>query len=681
MECDVCAKKPSPKRPFACPTCARSNLYPLRTQLAAVLRDKEDLARRIEAAVSSSPDLAATKDIKPLVLDGAVLDARDCAQTQRLAALQSLRVRARPPRARGPRPIRTTTRPDDAAAGRRGGAAPGRRPAEGRSRAGQARGGGEEEGGGGGGWRRSTPRRRGRGGRARRCTRRRRAGGPRWCAAAARLAGLRRVRGAPPASAGRRRRPRTQRPALLEGEAAGQATAASAADAAGRQQEKTERYEIAAGLPVWDLRDLNGAPPQQLTASLGAVTQLLLRAAGYLAVRLPAEIVPPRAAAARATAAAAPAPTCTRRSCRPRRRTSASRPRRSRTGRPARAEGRQVRAARRPRRRSRRRRRLCDRHRRGRSRRNTTRTNPPSHRLRTQNPQQQQQSQQLSRHHAARPRPLAISKPLPRLRRDDPAAFARFVEAASLLAWDAAWLATAAGAARRFDRWTDACALGAALHAALLPSPAAATQLGAYSHGSALSFLGRRRRPRARRRRRRQRRRGAAAGKDVRRALREWRLASPTRLLDRVKAYLVADAAGAEWEQVGLPPAAGAGGARCRRERGGRGGFSAGTAATGTTTTRKGAACSSPPAARRRTAGARRGRRRASCWSCGGRGTGGDGGRPSSPPWTRLACRLNNSFTMIHSYLIYVNTYQEGYRDTLYTMAVIRVGWSFLRSI
>jgi hypothetical protein len=366
---------------------------------------------------------------------------------------------------------------------------------------------------------------------------------------AARLAGLRRAR--PPAGPTAEPLDDAAHADARSGQAATAVAAATDGTAGRRQQqqqdEAAERYEIAAGLPIWDLRDLNGAPPQQLTASLGAVAQLLLRAAGYLAVRLPAEIVPPRAArgggGSMHYAILPPASSylglaAQDKQDKPDGSSSSSRSRGGGAGSPS-ASGASTPAP---------------------APRTWSRAvvpkyhshQPPLPAAQSQKAARQQQqlppvSQQLSRHHTARPRPLAVGKTLPRLRRDDPAAFSRFVEAASLLAWDAAWLATAtattpSSSSRKFERWTDACALGAALHAALLPSPldgAGSGRLGVMSHGSAWAFLG-----------------GAPAEgdrADVRRVLREWRLASPTRLLDRVKSYLVADAAGAEWEQVGLP--------------------------------------------------------------------------------------------------------------------------------
>ncbi|KAF9736056.1 hypothetical protein PMIN02_001635 [Paraphaeosphaeria minitans] len=44
---------------------------------------------------------------------------------------------------------------------------------------------------------------------------------------------------------------------------------------------------------VWDLRELNDAPPDELSASLLAITQLLTRATAYLGLRLPSEITLP----------------------------------------------------------------------------------------------------------------------------------------------------------------------------------------------------------------------------------------------------------------------------------------------------------------------------------------------------------------------------------------------------
>jgi hypothetical protein len=556
MECDVCAKKPSPKRPFVCPTCARSDLYALRSQLAAVLRDKDDLARRIEAAVATGPagpTPTTSKDPKPLVLEGAVLNAHDCAQTQRLAALRAARSahahRARAARARSAQLRAQMARLRAAADALRAGA-----DADAARR--KRRGGGGDQPD-----EAATARLAAVDAAADRARRRGEAvhaeaarGRAALVRSAARLAGLRRVRGPHPASSAAAAEDAKASPSRQHQQQPPPTAAAAAAAGEQGQDEATERYEIASGLPVWDLRDLNGAPPQQLTASLGAVAQLLLRAAGYLAVRLPAEIVPAgraRGAGAGASAGAAHAAILPPASSYLGLAAAAAQDGRSGSrGESPGASGASTPTPSVPRTASRTPSQKYHPH------------QPPLLAPTTQNAPSLRQAGHAP--HAARPRPLAISKPLPRLRRDDPAAFARFVEAATLLAWDAAWLATATGSARRFDRWTDACALGAALHAALLPSPAEATQLGVFSHGSAHSFLGAAPSPAQNSGGGGDKGAAAAAGKDVRRALREWRLASPTRLLDRVKAYLVADAAGAEWEQVGLPaagaPGPGAGG-------------------------------------------------------------------------------------------------------------------------
>ncbi|KAF1969029.1 hypothetical protein BU23DRAFT_601867 [Bimuria novae-zelandiae CBS 107.79] len=55
-----------------------------------------------------------------------------------------------------------------------------------------------------------------------------------------------------------------------------------------RTASKSGRY-----LRVWDLREINDAPPEELTASLLAVTQLLITVTAYLGLRLPSEITLP----------------------------------------------------------------------------------------------------------------------------------------------------------------------------------------------------------------------------------------------------------------------------------------------------------------------------------------------------------------------------------------------------
>ena len=48
MNCDICSRAPSTRLPFYCPTCARSGLYEQRIEVAAILLEKEAKGRQIE---------------------------------------------------------------------------------------------------------------------------------------------------------------------------------------------------------------------------------------------------------------------------------------------------------------------------------------------------------------------------------------------------------------------------------------------------------------------------------------------------------------------------------------------------------------------------------------------------------------------------------------------------------
>ncbi|KAF2674534.1 hypothetical protein BT63DRAFT_419819 [Microthyrium microscopicum] len=149
---------------------------------------------------------------------------------------------------------------------------------------------------------------------------------------------------------------------------------------------------------------------------------------------------------------------------------------------------------------------------------------------------------------AHRPRPLSISKTISKLHKDDPAGFTFFIEGVSLLAWDIAWLCKTQGMSGMTD-WTDVCSMGHNLWQLLSADSRGVskttsdgsvneagkaralnfpTKFGRYSHGSAHSFF------------------GSTEESDL---VRGWRL-SPTRVTDRVRAHLVGEMQGAEWEVV-----------------------------------------------------------------------------------------------------------------------------------
>jgi hypothetical protein len=158
-----------------------------------------------------------------------------------------------------------------------------------------------------------------------------------------------------------------------------------------------------------------------------------------------------------------------------------------------------------------------------------------------------------------RPRPLFISKPLPILANEDPAGYGLFLEAVTLLAYDIAWLCKTQGIpVGENNTFEEICNIGKNFFNLLIgsqprPSPSSrgpSTQstptkgpardgeseaedkksgsvMGRFSHGTAHSFL------------------GNADGTDF---IRSWKLLSPMKLADRLKAKLMSEVANAEWE-------------------------------------------------------------------------------------------------------------------------------------
>lgn len=159
-----------------------------------------------------------------------------------------------------------------------------------------------------------------------------------------------------------------------------------------------------------------------------------------------------------------------------------------------------------------------------------------------------------------RPRPLFIKKPLPLLATEDPSGYGLFLEGVTLLAYDVAWVCKSQGIPVGEDGgFEDVCNIGKNLYHLLIgsrprpapPSRVPSTQstptkggrdaeaetddrknvpiatMGRYSHGAAHSFL------------------GSADGTDL---IRSWKLLSPMKLADRLKARLMSEVANAEWE-------------------------------------------------------------------------------------------------------------------------------------
>jgi len=195
----------------------------------------------------------------------------------------------------------------------------------------------------------------------------------------------------------------------------------------------------------------------------------------------------------------------------------------------------------------------------------------------------------------SRPRPLFLDKKLVQLARDDPALYSLFVEGIALFAWDVAWLCRVQGLAVAEDKWEDICDIGrnlwmlleetpgqaksaeapgsaplkgdavqrhgtgvraksAASPSAAPPFPSIATtttptNFGVLSHSTSHSFL------------------RSAISTSITSAttsnsfpnttstsskpnMPSWKFASPTHLIDKLKAALHADMSGLEWEML-----------------------------------------------------------------------------------------------------------------------------------
>jgi hypothetical protein len=162
-------------------------------------------------------------------------------------------------------------------------------------------------------------------------------------------------------------------------------------------------------LRIYDLRDLNDAPPDQLSASLGAVAQLLVRVAAYMGIRLPAEITLPHNDY--------PQPTIFS-------------PASSYQGKKVPFPG-----------------------------------STPSH----SSSNSPEASRTIDpRIHLPKPRTLFIDRPLGHLSAEDPPAYSSFIEGVSLLAYNLAWLCRTQGMKDSFKQWEDICPMGRSLHRLLI---------------------------------------------------------------------------------------------------------------------------------------------------------------------------------------------------------------------
>ncbi|RAL07486.1 Atg14 domain-containing protein [Aspergillus homomorphus CBS 101889] len=259
-----------------------------------------------------------------------------------------------------------------------------------------------------------------------------------------------------------------------------------------------ETYTIG-GMHLVDLRNMNGAPPAHISTSLSYIARLLVLVSHYLSIRLPAEITLPHRNF--------PLPTIFAPSASYQTRDIGSKLASSQQSTSTPFEPKL----------------------------------PDSHRL-------------------SRPRPLCIDKSLPRLAKEEPGTYALFLEGATLLAWDVAWLCRTQGLNPASDSWEEICDMGKNLWHLLVAIPAQPStltrafagrdihvtmktsrdppktsihrtvsfpMLGHYSHGTAHSFL------------------LAAEGAEF---MRTWRLPSPARVVDKLKSALMGELASAEWE-------------------------------------------------------------------------------------------------------------------------------------
>lgn len=140
---------------------------------------------------------------------------------------------------------------------------------------------------------------------------------------------------------------------------------------------------------------------------------------------------------------------------------------------------------------------------------------------------------------SARPkfRPLHLEKPLPLLAKEDPANYNLFIEGATLLAWNVAWLCKTQGMTG-IDSWEDVCSIGKNLWQLFMingetkdknatEQDPRAPRFGQYSHATSYKSL------------------SSPAMADHMRASSLPPLAS---ISDRLKSHLLTEMSGAEWE-------------------------------------------------------------------------------------------------------------------------------------
>ncbi|KAK4155519.1 UV radiation resistance protein and autophagy-related subunit 14-domain-containing protein [Chaetomidium leptoderma] len=258
-----------------------------------------------------------------------------------------------------------------------------------------------------------------------------------------------------------------------------------------------KRYEIG-GVEIFDLHAMNSLSPEAISTSLAHIAHILVLAAHYLGIRLPAEITPPHPDYPRPTIF----PLAT-------------------------------------------------------SYKHGEVSFPGS--LASQMPPVTGDDGEQRR--VSRPRPLFIDKPLPTLAKEDPSAYSFFLEGASLLAHDIAWACCSQGVSfGDKDSHEDVCNMGQNLWRLLIgdqlhrrsveptfpssptPPPIGSPRdedrgeitnpkstIGRWSHGTLHSFL------------------GGAEGTEF---VRSFKIVPPLKLADRLKKRLSSEAPMLEWEKI-----------------------------------------------------------------------------------------------------------------------------------
>ncbi|KAK1247201.1 hypothetical protein MKX07_002110 [Trichoderma sp. CBMAI-0711] len=148
-----------------------------------------------------------------------------------------------------------------------------------------------------------------------------------------------------------------------------------------------------------------------------------------------------------------------------------------------------------------------------------------------------------------RPRPLYVDKPLTQLSKEDPSTYSLFLEGATLLAYDVAWLCCSQGV-NIGDRtsFEDICNMGRNLYSLLMNNQSLAAAkpysigapgsdaddgpswIGRFAHGSTFYFL---------------------AGEEGTQLVKSFKLPNPLKLADKLKRKLLGDAPAPDWEVLG----------------------------------------------------------------------------------------------------------------------------------